>query len=165
MWQLNPLVESVVEYISGFVIKKMLKSKLMCKFCKPYLMGTHDDEYSLIKLKNRGGLASPSKDVTIICKTAELVIRENLHKIFAPNSKTILANLIKRRCSATVFNCVRLAEHTKDQNSLNNHAVQMIHSIITLYLNVRLFYEAKLSSEKNEYIRNKYTKLILFKNQ
>lgn len=37
MWNLSPYVDEVVAYISGFVVKKLLKNKSMCDTCAPFL--------------------------------------------------------------------------------------------------------------------------------
>ncbi|KAK0169756.1 hypothetical protein PV328_010398 [Microctonus aethiopoides] len=48
---------------------------------------------------------------------------------------------------------------------LDKHRTQLCKYVIELYLNTRLHYEAKKMSEKNVSIRQKYTKLVLFKHQ
>jgi len=60
-----------------------------------------------------------------------------------------------------------MTEHIKNQGILDNHRTQLIKAIITKYIFIRLFHEGKRATDinKNEYIRHKYAKLILFKNQ
>lgn len=63
------------------------------------------------------------------------------------------------------FNTETMNVHILSQDVLDNHKSQLTKLIINLFLKIRLFHEAKISSEKTENIRQKYTKLILFKNQ
>lgn len=55
--------------------------------------------------------------------------------------------------------------HILSGNLLDNHQSQLTKLIIESFLDIRLFYEARIKSQKDENIRQKYTKLILFKNQ
>jgi len=60
-----------------------------------------------------------------------------------------------------------MLQHVMSQNIIENHKTQLIKMIIKCYVNIRLFYEAKcaINLSKENYIRHKYTKLILFKHQ
>lgn len=84
--------------------------------------------------------------------------------IFTHNIKSILVNKIFVQ-TCTVFNTTLMAKHILSQNVIDNHKIQLIKLIIDIYVRIRLFHEAKLKSQKSEYIRHKYTKLVLFKNQ
>lgn len=172
LWNLTPYVDEVVKYISGFVIRKMLKNKSVCNVCAPFLTANSADMQKcfLIDLKSRGGLMNPSRDVTTITTTTEKIIRANNHVIFT--KKNIKDFLLVKAFHAVstnhiVFNDVIMTDHTQRQGILNNHRTELIKEIIKIYIRVRLFHEGKCAteSERQEYIRNKYTKLILFKNQ
>lgn len=56
-------------------------------------------------------------------------------------------------------------DHVCLQDTLDNHQTQLCKYIIELYVNTRLFNEANKMSEKDKYIRTKFTKLVLFNNQ
>lgn len=56
-------------------------------------------------------------------------------------------------------------DHVCLQDTLDNHRTQLCKYIIELCVNTRLFNEANKMSEKDKYIRTKFTKLILFNNQ
>ncbi|KAF2888012.1 hypothetical protein ILUMI_18161, partial [Ignelater luminosus] len=121
-----------------------------------------DHNKQLIELKNRGPYIFPSNDVKKICQFTEKIIRQHLHHIFL--SKT--PQLIKSEAFAVVgtnaFDSDVLIDHIKSQDILDNHRVQLIKAVINIYVEIRLHYEAKISNEKSEYLRHKYTKLIHF---
>ena len=64
--QITEFSKRVIAYMAGFVVKH-LKSKLHCESCISALIGSPSREaYSLIALKNYGGLCFPSDDVFLI---------------------------------------------------------------------------------------------------
>ena len=65
LWSLSPFVEDVVAHISGFVIKKLIKNKIMFNACTTFLL-SENIVSKLPQLKNRGNLISPSDDVIYI---------------------------------------------------------------------------------------------------
>jgi hypothetical protein len=75
-YELTHYVEGVVDYIAGFVAKK-LKTKFECHICIQNLEGSDEKMPLLKKIKNRGSLKTPSTDVAYICKTAEKFIRHH----------------------------------------------------------------------------------------
>ncbi|XP_008180972.1 uncharacterized protein LOC103308755 [Acyrthosiphon pisum] len=69
-------VDDVIQYITGFVVRKLYK-QITCNMCLKLLS---DDkmipkQLSLLDIKNRGGLTKPTKDMTYLCKTAEITFR------------------------------------------------------------------------------------------
>ena len=60
-----------------------------------------------------------------------------------------------------------MTEHIMQQHFLNNHKTELIKSIITTYINLRLFHEGKCATlaKQNDYIRQQFSKLIHFKHQ
>lgn len=80
------------------------------------------------------------------------------------NIKNILLLKVLRAIESP-FNNVKMNDHILSQDIMDNHKSQLTKLIINIFLKIRLFHEAKISSEKIENIRQKYTKLILFKNQ
>jgi len=84
---LSQYSEEVIIYIAGFVSRK-LGNTLACEFCVGVLFGQKKNLMaSLIKVKDRGGLAYPSDDVIKICTVCEKFFRreafgqQNLYKI------------------------------------------------------------------------------------
>ncbi|CAL1682573.1 unnamed protein product [Lasius platythorax] len=172
LWNLSPYVDEVVKYISGFVIRKQLKNKNICDVCAPFLTASRQNmpKCTLIEIKTRGMLMFPSHDVVIIARTAETIIRANDYILF--KHKNIKEFLILKTFQAVsinhrVFNDNIMTEHIKNQGIIDNHKTQLIKSIIKTYVVLRLFHEGKRATDvnRNEYIRHKFSKLILFKNQ
>lgn len=159
MWSLSTFVEDVVEYIAGFVVNKLNKLNI-CKFCNQYLYKKETNNL-LILLKNRGKYLYPSNEVVTICKYVELIFRKTK---LGPKQKEIINIMLLKKC-VNIFCDKHFVDHIKDQSILDNHRCQLIKLISNLYLKIRLHHECKLISEKNEYIRSKYHRLILFNNQ
>jgi len=73
-------------------------------------------------------------------------------------------NKIFQLVNTIVFNTKEIFDHISEQDIFSNHRTQLIRLIIKQYLKVRIHYTNKQVSEKDNYIRHKYTKLILFNN-
>lgn len=72
--QLSDCIGKIVEYIAGFVAKKIGKT-LLCEICLNALQSNTENTSSLIFLKNRGGLIYLSKDIVNICMYCEKKFR------------------------------------------------------------------------------------------
>lgn len=46
LWNLSPYVDKVVTYISGFVVKKLLRNRSMCDTCAPFLTASSQEDMS-----------------------------------------------------------------------------------------------------------------------
>jgi hypothetical protein len=55
--------------------------------------------------------------------------------------------------------------HVMSQDVIDNHRSQLQTLIVENYMKIRLCHESKIISQKDENVRRKYTKLILFKHQ
>ena len=77
MWTLNPYIENVVEYISGYIVAKLIKMKI-CTICQQQIVS--DTISPLIAAKNRGPYIYPATDVCNICKAAEQIFRQYMQK-------------------------------------------------------------------------------------
>lgn len=166
LWTLSPYVENVIQYISGFIVKKILKIKSFCIVCAEMIKELDPNKAPLlIKIKNRGPFVFPSMDVIKICTAAERVFRQYYTNLFVQkNIKTKMSQQIINSLDDP-FSGTEMQTHILSQDIFNNHRIQLIKLIIETFLNIRLYHEAKEHSAKNENIRQKYTKLILFKNQ
>lgn len=160
-WQLTPYIDNIVQYIAGYICNKLYKI-ITCDFCKNQLLG--DKMPLLSELKNRGPYLKPSDDVYKICKMSETTIRQNTNELRKNKIKQFLTITIYRRLLSP-FSSDAMQNHILSQDVLDNHRTQLCKHIISLYINVRLFHEAKNMSIKNNFIRQKYTKLILFSHQ
>lgn len=162
-WQLNAVIENISNYIAGFVTKLCIK-KIDCILCKSFLIGDSVNMPLLTRMRNKGSFLTPSRDVFYICNIAESVIRQNNNRLFRQNIKDLLINQIFS-LTGKLFNTDAMTDHIKSQDILNNHRVQICKLIASVYIDVRLHHEGKKLTSRREFIRSKYTKLILFKNQ
>jgi hypothetical protein len=66
-----------------------------------------------------------------------------------------------------LFSDEMMINHMKNQSLMDNHRIQLIKLIPTIYLNIRIHYECRKKTElKNtDRIRQKCVKLILFRNE
>jgi hypothetical protein len=162
-WKLSPFVENVVEYISGFVVYKISKL-LTCDVCLNELQEMNNEKPVFMKLKNRGTYLNPSKGVIKICKEAEKIIRQYSNKLLTPQIISVLT-LKVLGLVRSIFNNDVMDAHIKSMDIFDNHKIQLLKLVIETYLKCRLHYEATKNNEKEEYIRQKYYKLVLFKHQ
>jgi hypothetical protein len=156
----NNYIADVVDYLCGFVVKKLRKKK-SCQICCAVL----EDEESnsaFLRRKDRGGLVRPSKDVINVCRVAELVFREN--NKFSGNVIEKLMLTSKRNLNIAKTSS-GLSDHILEQDALNNHLLQLINLILKCYLTIRLHHHNMSTNEIKDRIRHRYSKLILFKNQ
>lgn len=164
-WELTPFVENIVLYIAGYVSHRVSKI-IFCSVCQNQLISDESRETMplLSLIKNRGPFKIPSKDVISICKISEKIIRQYSHELLNKNIKTTVTNQICQKIGI-MFDNKEMNEHVLLQNFSDNHRHQLCKWIIEVYLNTRFFYEAKKLSVKDNYVRQKYNKLILFYNQ
>lgn len=155
----------MVKYISGFVVRKLIGQ--ICHICSTFLTVKSTDSI-LITVKNRGNLIFPSEDVIKTTRCCEIVIRSNYNIIRTKkNIKTILITKVFNEVCHSVFNNNTMIEHILQQDIFDNHRTELIKSIITIYINLRLFHEAKCATDliQKKYIRSKFTKLIHFNHE
>lgn len=112
-----------------------------------YHLETDKTDNMLIKLKNRGNLIKPSKDVQYICVWTETIIRQNEHRIFRKNIKNVIANGIRRNVNHCVF--LDLREHANAQGPVDHHRAQLINHIITCYVDFRFHHIARSQKKGN----------------
>ncbi|KAG8174446.1 hypothetical protein JTE90_027101 [Oedothorax gibbosus] len=168
---LSECSKDIVQYIAGFVTKKLLKT-LKCQEClnAVRLDGIMEDDISaqpLISFKSLGNLVHPSKEVTKICIETEKFFRECVVKtsFFEEKKKLVcLPNMTKvyeHVCSRSYF--PNLIAHQFDSDPLDNHLLHLIRAIVQTYMKVRLSYYYKNLNSKQS-LRQWYTKFryVLF---
>lgn len=160
-------VDNAVVYIAGFVARHVGKTT-KCSSCKAALTISEGNElhFTLINVKNNGGLKTPSSDVIIICKTSEKIIRQvtGLIPLFEQRIKLKLTLEVMQFLSLNrLFNC--LNEHELDNAADNSHTLVLVKKIISTFLDLRLRYIAKIYSTKIKGIsdRQHLNKMILFR--
>ncbi|KYN06209.1 THAP domain-containing protein 9 [Cyphomyrmex costatus] len=160
-YELSPYVDNIVLYIAGYVAKKV-SSTVECDTCRAQLVGKEMPFLSAIK--NRGPLyIAPSEDVCHLCRICEKIIRENLVNLTKNNFKRNLINQALRRIGIPFCNNV-MDNHILFQDVMDNHRIQLCQYVIDMYINIRLFHEARKIFDNKKYVRNKFTKLVLFHN-
>ncbi|KAF2891740.1 hypothetical protein ILUMI_14433 [Ignelater luminosus] len=154
--------EHVIGNIAGFVVKQIIK-KIKCSICEGLLTTEHSNS-ALLNLKKWGKLVIPSKEVIEICKLLEVLIKEN-NAVYKKGqiADHLILQLFRKNIDKIFSNKV-MQDHILGQDLLDNHRIQLIRIIGTVYLKVRLHHEAKVKNcwNKSNRIRHKYTKLILF---
>ena len=76
--KMSPFVENILEYISGWVVRK-LQQKLLCNKCLNCLVVLKDNKQcnncSLLQVKDNGALVVPSAAVVRVVQHAERIMR------------------------------------------------------------------------------------------
>lgn len=125
--------DHVLEYISGFVTKKLLRN-IKCDACTSLLLGEEDME-SLIYKKSRGGLKYSCSVIEII-KNSEKLIK--IHSNEKPKPEMYYLYIFKFLCEMCDIENYFPAD--LDPNHCNNHKLLLIKSIIKVFLDLRFKY-------------------------
>lgn len=163
----NLFVENIVAYIAGFVVKKISKS-IDCETCCEKLLSPDCSakQCTLIKLKDRGGLAVPSDGVVAILLVAEKTIRRCMDVTSAMRmcNKNVVIYTLKRQFGVT--DVLSLGPHILEtQFGIDNHYFHLLKLLAEAYYVLRQRHVARLHNDrlKQNSVRQKLTKLILFK--
>lgn len=154
----------IVGYIAGFVVRHLLK-KIKCEICKDFTLARNKLWFhKLIDLKDFGGLCYASEDVYTVCsKTEEIIRREQRINGQKNTTKAYLCSLVlKRVFHLNIFSSIDI--HSRQQPALFNHKISLIKAIIEKFIDVRLHYIAKKTTEglKSNSKRQLFNKLNLF---
>lgn len=166
---ISELSERIIVYIAGFVVRH-LRKKILCEDCLNALISDNMILYSsMISIKNRGSLIYPSKDVIIICRKSEVVIRCALResggkKLLKKFSPTYLLNMVINNLLHNTSLFQELDDHCNNQTDFSNHSAHLIRATANKYITIRLYYIGSTVNENNSE-RQKFNKLILFKGQ
>lgn len=168
--QLSLYVENVTTYIAGFVVRKLLP-RIHCDECRELLVDKEKHPKPntyFLQLKNNGGLITPSAYTTTIIQIAE----HEWRRMIAPattlqtkHTQQFVINVLKR------VNFDQLpGTHTHLANTLNvidSHIHSLTRLVIGQYLTLRAHHSLKSVNDEHQQtkVRQKLTKLILFKNQ
>jgi hypothetical protein len=154
---LTDFKQSVVEYIGGFVVRRV-KNIVKCGDCYASLLSDKSDTgtaTNLIKTKDQGGLIQPSRSVIKVCAAAEQCLQHVQKTKGIPRTSV---NLVTALCS-TVLKVVcesypwcfqELDKHALDFSVLNNHKHELIKTIAICFIKLRLYHMAKLHSQNIE---------------
>lgn len=170
----SPYTATVVTYIAGFVAKKLMQT-IVCKTCANALYTTNppdfDQRFILLKLKDKGGLTYPSKDLLKVTELSEKIFRRYMlgtggKPTNRKNAKEIvLLAILSHTSNLPLFENIK--DHMFDTEVTDNHLHSLCKSIVNTYIQIRFHHEAKsfTSTIRGPNIRNKLTKVIRFKNQ
>lgn len=164
------LLENIVVYISGFVVRRAI-TQIACDTCRQSLYVSavpqnRKASYSLLVMRDMGGLVTPSSGTVAILMAAETALRRNMNVTSACHmlSKLRVLQAVKQQCGGNDLLC--LGQHiTESQHGIDNHYFSVMKLLVNIYTNLRQRHIARLHSRKMKEtsVRKKLTKLILFK--
>ena len=146
---LNSLVENVVVYIAGWVVRKAMKS-LPCDDCRAGLVTVEipnefRSSFQLLQLKNNGGLVIPSAGCVKVIRIAEKTVRQSLNLHRATNkitSEHLVSHVLAVIGAQDIF---ELGEHINDtQDGVDNHHYKLLRVLLSSFLTLRQYHIAKL---------------------
>jgi len=159
------LVDNALIYISGFVVRKVLK-RLSCIICRGSLVTqaastSLDQSYHLLELKNEGGLVIPSAGTVKVVRAAERHIRQY------PSDSGINATLLNKlvRAEIGLEDIFLLKEHIQDtQDGIDNHHFDLLTSIVNVFHKLRMYHIARSRTIQLQILSNRkrLSKAILF---
>ena len=133
--------EDVVSYIAGWIARK-LQTKLKCMECALSLTSLDPKpKYSLLSIKDNGGLMLPSNDLRQICIRAEKIYR----LIERPNTSRFTVELmrsIKTELFRTLFKSLE-EHHYNTINGIDSHVTSLVRLICAKFFNLRQHHKAK----------------------
>jgi hypothetical protein len=173
--RLSSFVDNIIVYIAGFVARSLSK-KLSCDSCRlavtapKFTDDVYGTDYSLLQLKDRGGLCMPSDDVVAVCRVAEHCIRRvtaSNHRILLSTdvSVRLLGDVLSELIGTTIFDS--LTDHGLESEPENNHQVSLMKLTAKEYVNLRLYHQCKVVTRfvQGENCRSVLSKTVLFKGQ
>lgn len=164
-------VENIVVYMAGWVIRKIMK-RLTCNTCRESLVTDHvppghgEQGYSLLKLRNRGGLLVPSRGTVSLLMASEKAIRRCMNIHSAKNICTKQQILYQVKCEYGTLDPLSLGDHIHEtQHGIDNHYYSLMGLLVEIYYTVRQHHIAKCYSMKKQgqSVRQKLNKVVLFK--
>jgi len=153
-------IDDIVAYIAAFIVFKIANVIISCDIRKQQIIRQCHSKLQI--LKNRSALINASADVVTLCKIAEKTFRENMSII---SERNILYTLLVKTVRKVPSNIFSDTSHLFDRSCLNDHRLQLIKIIINKYFKPRCTHYGISKNANVERIRDKFTKLILFKSQ
>ena len=148
--RLSVYAENVIVYVSGWVVRKLLRT-LHCDECRFALIEQEDapsnKSYTLLRLKQKGGLYIPSKPVISAISMTEKQIRlgTQMDKV---NQKMSMLKIQTAVLALRLDVCT--AKHSiETQHGLDNHNTSLIRMmLVSVYVNMRQHHVVRLHNEK-----------------
>ena len=134
---LSLYVDNIVEYIAGWVARKLGKT-IKCEHCATSLINTSSLPNRLITIKRRRNLVSPSPSVLSICRMAESVFRTKERW-----GQDFVSATIRRLLGIDLF--PQLGHHDRNTvDGIDSHQSSLIRLIVSTYFNLRQNHNCKL---------------------
>jgi len=149
---LSLFVTNVVEYIAGWVVRK-LSPQIACGECLGALVVAANDSNhtdSLLVIKNNGGLVRPSAGVIAVVTHVEKVLREsvNIRKVTKDDLwGRRLEMQVLQRLPKDVFHELR-NHFTNTQYGIDNHYTDSVRNICRVFLKLRRFHVINITNQK-----------------
>ena len=181
----DSLQDNVLYYISGFIVRSLLK-QLQCTVCRSELLLYVHDPHALrrysfpvqtkfTQFKQQGGLIFPSLAVLRIVKATEVLFKRRVmtNEIGITNEKNLdlkIQSAVLEQIGVDVFPSFRTHFYEHRIGHEMDHLSCLLRKISSNYLKMRLKTFGKKYSEmlvhKNEpSLRHQLTKTILFRHQ
>lgn len=159
-FELSEFSKEVSLYIDEFVSHK-LSSKIKCLICNGALFGNKSNFlYSIISMKDKGGLTYPSDDVMKICVTTEKYLKTYSENHF--DKMLVITKIFRSLNNNKLFKSINFQN---DQNRpLENHVILLQKAIISIYCDIKFNYMCRKQNETVS-LRSWYNKLTIFKCQ
>ena len=148
---------SVVEYISGFIGKKVALQQ-RCDLCFKMLLTQNKTSTTLISKKEMYCLLHPRQEIVQIVKKCEKGLKSLSKKDF------LKKNCFKKRRIQLTRSFFPVPDDFFGEMNCD-HMFDVIKMIVQKYLFIRFKHFAKLHNQQNDSLRHKYNKLIHFKGQ
>lgn len=110
----------------------MYQKKIMkffnCVECKEVLINKNNSKtYTLIDIKNRGGLTKPSENVIKLFEISEKVFMSRIHNTLNSHKNLIDFLVVKVMSNININEYLKsLSNHIYTQSPINNHLLQLI---------------------------------------
>lgn len=156
----SDFVQNVIAYISGFVVKKVLKHET-CPACRLALIdsptnGNRSFEHRhFLRLKNNGGLLLPSNDVIVTLNKSESLYRR-LPDFCSKKADRIFVKLFDY-LSADVFSSVHFFE--------SGHRSKLIRSLLIAFCDLRSFHIVRRMNFSHVTSRHRLNRTVLFRSE
>ena len=148
--------ENVVEYISGFVVRKV-SNKLFCEECCNFIVGSQPtDSVNLIVLKDYGNfMCYPTKSAKDLFILADKIIDMEVKASNWLTDKYFFDKL-----------CLKIVQCLIEKSILSlkcNHQYSLFMKLVSCYSAIKLKHHSKLENErlKKMRVRNKLTRYVI----
>ncbi|XP_040075542.1 uncharacterized protein LOC120847744 [Ixodes scapularis] len=164
---LSEFAESIVQYIAGNVAVNFAKDA-KCPDCARIALLT-TDKCDLVRVKDKGGLHSPSPDILHLCTTAEKVLRRNFDTVAKGGRNWLLRLQTETLSIVSLSPSFKRFDHLFVAQTIDNqsHFSVMLKKMLAHYFQLRIHHMCRQQSaeERKVPVRQYFNKLVLFHGQ